>query len=324
MTDTFYDVLGVSPDAATEEIEAAYRDRLKETHPDLSDAEDASETTQRVIEARNVLTDEAEREHYDAVGHEAYVSGDRSAAEGPPADEDVGSAAAAARRAGWGDGTESSGRSGPTDGSDGRSGPTNPGSTGNRRAREHAARERVHQDRSESAARGAADVGGGSSASADGGTADAGATARARAAARRRRRAGASDQSPGWSDQNGYSVRREYEDGPSVRAWFATTQSFTMTAMALVLYPVMLFSAVFPPFQLVFNVIVGLCVLCLVGYLQSVPEVGVVVFGVWSVLTPLALIFFGVDPAGLQAVLALTGTLLPFGLSVASFLVLYR
>lgn len=83
MARTFYDVLGVSESATVEEIEAAYRDRLKETHPDLNSAENASEAVKTVIEARDVLTDEDKRTRYDRIGHGAYVSETGSPANEP-------------------------------------------------------------------------------------------------------------------------------------------------------------------------------------------------------------------------------------------------
>jgi len=52
MTQTFYDVLGVPTDASTDRIRAAYRERLKASHPDLNDDDDANEVTRRVIRAR--------------------------------------------------------------------------------------------------------------------------------------------------------------------------------------------------------------------------------------------------------------------------------
>ncbi len=75
---TYYEILGVPTDATTEEITAAYRERLKETHPDVSDDTDASSRTKQLIEAKDVLTDDTERARYDRLGHEQYV--DRTAA----------------------------------------------------------------------------------------------------------------------------------------------------------------------------------------------------------------------------------------------------
>jgi hypothetical protein len=70
----YYERLGVPPDASTDEIAAAYREQLKDTHPDVSDASDAGERTKRLIEAKEVLTDETERARYDRLGHERYIS----------------------------------------------------------------------------------------------------------------------------------------------------------------------------------------------------------------------------------------------------------
>ncbi len=77
MGDEYYERLGVASDASAEEIAAAYRERLKETHPDVSDASDAKERTKQLIEAKEVLTDETERMRYDRLGHERYVRVER-------------------------------------------------------------------------------------------------------------------------------------------------------------------------------------------------------------------------------------------------------
>ncbi|WP_169051742.1 J domain-containing protein [Halorhabdus amylolytica] len=74
MVRTFYDVLGVSPSATAEDVEAAYRERLKDTHPDLGEEGSSTDAVKAVIEAGDVLTDEEERLRYDRLGHEAYVT----------------------------------------------------------------------------------------------------------------------------------------------------------------------------------------------------------------------------------------------------------
>ncbi|WP_058365696.1 DnaJ domain-containing protein [Haloparvum sedimenti] len=73
MTETYYDVLGVDPDADEAEIESAYRSLIHEWHPDVSDHPDARERFLLIKEAREVLTDDAERKRYDRVGHAEYT-----------------------------------------------------------------------------------------------------------------------------------------------------------------------------------------------------------------------------------------------------------
>ena len=73
MDETFYAALGVDADADTDRIQAAYRERVKHTHPDVSDDADAAEAFKRLTEARDVLIDEAARERYDRVGHGTYI-----------------------------------------------------------------------------------------------------------------------------------------------------------------------------------------------------------------------------------------------------------
>ena len=81
MTETYYEVLGVDPDADEEEIESAYRSLIHEWHPDVSDHPDAREHFLLIKEAREVLTDDAERKRYDRLGHAEYT-GDGSATGG--------------------------------------------------------------------------------------------------------------------------------------------------------------------------------------------------------------------------------------------------
>lgn len=73
MTETYYDLLDVDEDADTDEIREAYREKLHEYHPDVSDHPDAKERFLKVKEANAVLSDPEEREKYDSLGHAAYV-----------------------------------------------------------------------------------------------------------------------------------------------------------------------------------------------------------------------------------------------------------
>ncbi|WP_415381706.1 DnaJ domain-containing protein [Halosimplex sp. TS25] len=73
MSTTFYGVLGVGPDAGDDAIRAAYRERVKDHHPDVSAAPDAAEQFKRLTAAKEVLLDPKERGRYDRLGHASYV-----------------------------------------------------------------------------------------------------------------------------------------------------------------------------------------------------------------------------------------------------------
>lgn len=61
----YYDILGVDKNASKEEIKKAYRQRAKETHPDVNRAPDAEDKFKEVSEAYAVLSDEDRRMQYD-------------------------------------------------------------------------------------------------------------------------------------------------------------------------------------------------------------------------------------------------------------------
>jgi len=331
MTETFYDVLGVAPDASTSDIEDAYRERIKETHPDLNDAEDADEATQRVIEARNVLTDEDERDRYDRIGHDAYVGDAGSEPDSGENDSGDSAATRAARDAGWGDADTS----GP---SESTAAGTNPGPS-ERRRREQTASERVRDERRRAgesqsngpgrtaSSRSTSTSGPNRSQSTVGGTAAAGtaSTGGGSASVSRTRSQAKREQiydAGAWNASAGYNVRNDVGPGVHPVRRLLSGTSLSLTAITFFLYPVMLFSTVFPPFPIVVNLTVGLCTLFLIGYLQSQPSVGVLVFGAWSLLVPAALFVFQIDPTGLVGLVALVGAWFPFGFSVLTLSIL--
>jgi molecular chaperone DnaJ len=77
MSEDFYDVLGVSPDASEEEIQQAYRQMASKYHPDVSDEPNAEEKFKKAKKAKEVLTDEEKRRAYDRLGHERFEQAEK-------------------------------------------------------------------------------------------------------------------------------------------------------------------------------------------------------------------------------------------------------
>jgi molecular chaperone DnaJ len=61
----YYDILGVSRDASTEEIKKAYRKLARQLHPDVNDGHDAEERFKEVGRAYEVLSNPERRQMYD-------------------------------------------------------------------------------------------------------------------------------------------------------------------------------------------------------------------------------------------------------------------
>lgn len=303
MTQTFYDLLGVPEDASTAEIEAAYRERLKETHPDVSDAADAGSITKRLIEARDVLTDDDERDRYDRLGHEAYLGGDTDTAETGPANDS--SVAEAAREAGYA----------RQDGTAGSRATNRRGQDPHERARERVNRERRARERvsGERSSRTATDTT--SSAASGGGTTRGRGSPTDGGWARGTTATSGDDSERAWNTSATYTVS-ESAERDSHRSLIPSGRSLTLLGISFALYPVLLFSTLLPAFPLFVNVLLGACTLMMIGYLQSTPDVAVLVFGGWSMLTPILLLGVGVGLASLVGIVALCGTWLPFGFSV--------
>ncbi|SEV86508.1 J domain-containing protein [Natrinema salifodinae] len=74
MTEDFYDLLEIPPDASQDEIKEAYRDQVRVYHPDVNDDDRAQAQFTAVKTAYDILGDPVERQAYDRLGHEEYVA----------------------------------------------------------------------------------------------------------------------------------------------------------------------------------------------------------------------------------------------------------
>jgi curved DNA-binding protein CbpA len=300
MAETFYDVLGVSPDAHEDAIDDAYRDRIKETHPDVSDAADAQERTRKVIEAKDVLTDPDERARYDDLGHDSYVRQTTTDADwGTDGSASGASTSTAARQAAETDWSESSGEG------------TTWAGRGDWRD-EEAAQERRRRERR----RRAREAAGVSGARADGSTVDGGAPTDGGATSN-------VGGPVGWATSSRHAVRNDQtRSGVHRSRLFPPGQSLVLLISAFICYPALVFSSLFPSFPLIVNLIVGACTLILVAYLTSMPEVGIYVFGAWTALGTFGLIATAVNPLSPVGLVVLLSTWFPFGLTVLTYEVL--
>ena len=66
----YYEVLGVSRDASSDEIKKAYRSLAKKYHPDVSQEKDATEKFAEIQGAYDCLSDPDKRANYDRFGTE--------------------------------------------------------------------------------------------------------------------------------------------------------------------------------------------------------------------------------------------------------------
>ena len=72
----YYEILGVSRNAADEDIKKAYRELAKKYHPDLHPGDKAMEAKFKEInEAYEILKDTKKREEYDRFGSAVFEPG---------------------------------------------------------------------------------------------------------------------------------------------------------------------------------------------------------------------------------------------------------
>jgi DnaJ-class molecular chaperone len=79
MARDYYEVLGVKRGVSDKALKAAYRKLARKCHPDVNPGDSSAEQRFKEIQqAYGVLSDPKQREIYDQVGHEAFVSGAQS------------------------------------------------------------------------------------------------------------------------------------------------------------------------------------------------------------------------------------------------------
>ncbi|MDF9746914.1 J domain-containing protein [Natrinema salsiterrestre] len=122
MTEDFYDLLEIPPDASQDEIKDAYRDQVRVYHPDLNDDDRAQAQFTAVKTAYDILGDPVERQAYDRLGHEDYVAKRTSGLPSPDvwqSDDDASATAATPAAASTASGSTTAGRSSSATGSNG-------------------------------------------------------------------------------------------------------------------------------------------------------------------------------------------------------------
>jgi len=291
MAQTFYEVLGVPDDASQEAIQDAYREKVKEYHPDVSDDPDAGEVFKDVVQAEEVLGNPDEREKYDRLGHETYV-----------------------RRI---EGQNVSGHE------------TSPWTTEDRRDRTHDTGGFDPREAAAGAAEDSSSGGTGAQRGATGGSEASASEGFGPGADRQQGTGGVGKTGESRWDQRSYSSggTKESDSAYSVRDWDdedggPDTVTVTLTQRLLViasgmffLYPAMVWASVTGSFPIFVNVAFGLITLVAVGYLLTVPKVAVAVFGGWSVIAPVGTLALG--DWGLVATLVALGVCwIPFGYAV--------
>lgn len=78
----YYDILGISKDASSQEIKQAYRKLALQYHPDRNKTKEAEQKFKEINESYEILSDPKKHQAYDQFGHAAFSPGGFGA-EGP-------------------------------------------------------------------------------------------------------------------------------------------------------------------------------------------------------------------------------------------------
>lgn len=70
--ENFYDLLQVRREAASDEIQRAYREMISEYHPDQSDHKFAEEMTNALNKSKEILLEQSSRLKYNELGHRDF------------------------------------------------------------------------------------------------------------------------------------------------------------------------------------------------------------------------------------------------------------
>ncbi|ELZ24347.1 heat shock protein DnaJ domain-containing protein [Halosimplex carlsbadense 2-9-1] len=125
-----------------------------------------------------------------------------------------------------------------------------------------------------------------------------------------------------WDATGAWAVRNGPDGGGGLRLsrLFPVDQSVVLLVSTFVCYPFFVAATLFPAFPLVARATVGVCTLLTFAYLLSIPEVAILVFGLWSVVVPILLLAVpGLAVFSLAGVIGLTATWVPLGMSVLTF-----
>lgn len=342
----YYDRLGVGSGATTEEIAAAYRQKLKETHPDVSDASDAQEQTKRLIEARNVLTDERKRAQYDRLGHDRYirVAQGHSPGNSEPTPRGSGTNKHQTADSSYSK-TESTGD------------PQQSGGTGTHRHSKTSAHASERAGQSET---GGPDVGESerddweemADAVWEDVTNETQRTTRRQAVGAAERStattaSATSDWSADWyhgGDPSGSTRESWTVGGPDLtgepwRTWspaeettqrgrfpphriLSPAQAFFTFCLLFVAFPLLVFGTTFSVLPAPLRVLFAVFLLFTVAFLIIIPQMGVAVFGSWTVLFPVFLFNLGLSLTETSSVIAMGFIAVPLALAVATWVLI--